>query len=142
MSTTPLSVRVPVNLLDKLDAKALELNSTRTDYVLAILAEATGVTLEPRGTVNEVVYNRLQTVEKRLTALEQQVKSTQNQPTSEVLSQAELAKRLKVNPSTIYKRLYYTNFVEWSSSKDPLGWGWQPVPGASPLIYRRVRKRG
>jgi len=122
MSTTPLSVRIPVNLLDKLDAKALELNSTRTDYVLAILAEAAGVTLEPRGSVDEFVYSRLQAMEKRLSALEQQVKSTQNQPpASEVLSQADLAKRLKVNPSTIYKRLYYTNFVEWSSSKDPLG---------------------
>jgi hypothetical protein len=63
MSTTPLSVRIPVNLLDKLDAKASELNSTRTDYVLAILAEAIGVTLEPRGSVDEVVYNRLQAME-------------------------------------------------------------------------------
>lgn len=142
MSTTPLSVRIPVNLLDKLDAKALELNSTRTDYVLAILAEAAGVTLEPRGTVYEIVDKRIQTVEKRLTALEQQIQSPQKMQTSEVLSPADLAKRLKVNPSTIYKRLYYTNFVEWTSSKDPLGWGWEPVPGASPLIYRRVRKRG
>jgi len=144
MSTTPLSVRIPVNLLDKLDAKALELNSTRTDYVLAILAEAAGVTLEPRGTVDEVVYNRLQTVEKRLTALEQQVKSVVNQPVSEVLSEADLAKRLKVKPSTVRShRDLTTKFIDWTSSKDPLGWAWEPVPDASsPFIYKRVHERG
>ncbi|MGI2907948.1 hypothetical protein [Tolypothrix sp. VBCCA 56010] len=143
MSTVPLSVRIPVNLLDKLDAKASELNSTRTDYVLAILAQAAGVTLQPRGSVDEVVDSRIQAMEKRLTALEKQIQSVVNQPTSEVLSQADLAKRLKVNPSTIYKRRdYSTKFFEWTSSRDPLGWAWEPVPGASPLIYRRVRKRG
>lgn len=144
MSTAPLSVRIPLNLLEKLDALASELNSTRTDYVLAILAEAAGVTLQPRGSVDEVVDSRIQTVEKRLTALEKQIQSVVNQPVSEVLSEADLAKRLKVNPSTVYRRRdYSTKFIEWTSSKDPLGWGWEPVAGASsPFIYRRVRKRG
>lgn len=67
MSTTPLSVRIPANLLDKLDAKAYVLNSKRTDYVLAILAEAAYVTLEPRGSVDEVVDSRIQAMQKRLT---------------------------------------------------------------------------
>lgn len=143
MSTVPLSVRIPVNLLDKLDAKASELNSTRTDYVLAILAEAAGVALQPRGTVDEVVDNRIQAMEKRLTALEQ-IQSTQIQQTSEVLSQTDLAKRLKVSPSTLFRRRdLTTKFIEWTASKDPLGWAWEPVPGASsPFIYKRFCKRG
>lgn len=75
---------------------------------------------------------------------ENQIQSVRNQPTSEVLSQADLAKRLKVNPSTVYKRRdYSTKFIEWTSSLDPLGWAWEPVAGASsPFIYKRVRKCG
>ncbi|MBD2773339.1 hypothetical protein [Iningainema tapete] len=78
MSTAPLSIRVPVDLLEALDVKATELNCTRTDYVLSILAHAAEVTLKPRGCVDEFVYNRIQALEQRVAALEKQVQSARD----------------------------------------------------------------
>jgi hypothetical protein len=78
MSTTPLSIRIPDELLEILDAQAIELNCTRTDYVLSILANAAGVSLKPRGNVDEFVDKRIQRLEERVTALEMQAQSARS----------------------------------------------------------------
>lgn len=120
MSTTsPLSIRIPHELLEALDAKASELDCTRTDFVLSILANAAGVTLEPRGTVDELVDKRIQALEQRVAALEEQLN-----PLPEPLTQKELAERLGVSPRTISKHNGDGNLLEWSGQIDPDGWGW------------------
>lgn len=43
---------------------------------------------------------------------------------SQALRQAELAKRLKVHASTLYKRRRQAEFTEWSQTKDPDGIAW------------------
>lgn len=44
------------------------------------------------------------------------------------LIQAELAKRLDINPSTVGRRKSEPDFPEWSQSKDPEGIAWKYVP--------------
>ncbi len=44
------------------------------------------------------------------------------------LLQSELAKRLDVHSSTVYKRRDDPDFPEWSRSKDPEGIAWQFIP--------------
>jgi hypothetical protein len=44
------------------------------------------------------------------------------------LIQAELAKRLDINPSTVGRRKSDPDFPEWSQSKDPEGVAWKYVP--------------
>jgi hypothetical protein len=47
--------------------------------------------------------------------------------TSQGLIQAELAKRLDVNSSTVGRRKSDPDFSEWSQSKDPEGFAWEYV---------------
>ncbi len=58
--------------------------------------------------------------------------STDNQPTSidagQSLIQAELAKRLDLNSSTVGRRKSEPDFEEWSQSKDPEGVAWKYEP--------------
>jgi hypothetical protein len=42
----------------------------------------------------------------------------------EVISQADLAKRLDVHASTIYKRRSDVSFAEWTRNRDPEGFAW------------------
>ncbi len=44
------------------------------------------------------------------------------------LIQAELAKRLEVHSSTVYKRREDPDFAEWSQSRDPEGIAWKYIP--------------
>ncbi|WP_319422507.1 hypothetical protein [Pleurocapsa sp. FMAR1] len=57
---------------------------------------------------------------------------TDNQPTSidagQSLIQAELAKRLDLNSSTVGRRKSEPDFEEWSQSKDPEGVAWKYEP--------------
>jgi hypothetical protein len=45
-------------------------------------------------------------------------------PTLETISQADLAKRLDVHASTIYKRRSDVSFVDWTRNRDPEGLAW------------------
>jgi hypothetical protein len=47
-----------------------------------------------------------------------------------VLTQAELSKRLGVDPATLSKNRAKPNFPEWSQGKDPKGMAWRYLPGA------------
>lgn len=44
------------------------------------------------------------------------------------LNQADLAKRLDINPSTVGRRKSEPDFPEWSQSKDPEGVAWKYIP--------------
>lgn len=46
---------------------------------------------------------------------------------AETITQADLAKRLDVHPSTLYKRRSDVSFGDWTRNRDPegLGWGYQ-----------------
>lgn len=62
------------------------------------------------------------------------------QSAPESLIQAELAKRLDVHSSTVYKRRSDPDFSEWSRSRDPAGIAWQYSPDTkqfSPLEEER-----
>ncbi|NEU77029.1 ribbon-helix-helix protein, CopG family [Hassallia byssoidea VB512170] len=117
MPTTPLSVRVPDELLEILDAKAEELECSRTDYVLAILAESAGITLQPRTTVDTFVDKRLQMLEERIAVLEEQSQSNVS------LSAKKLASRLGVSYQSIYN--HRDDLIDWSREQDPDGWAWR-----------------
>jgi hypothetical protein len=62
-------------------------------------------------------------------AADEQLSSTNHtQSVPESLIQSELAKRLDVHSSTIYKRRDDPDFSEWSRSRDPEGIAWQYSP--------------
>jgi hypothetical protein len=44
-----------------------------------------------------------------------------------LLSGADLAKRLGVNPGTLSRNRAKPNFTQWSQGKDPEQWAWQYV---------------
>jgi hypothetical protein len=44
-----------------------------------------------------------------------------------LLSGADLAKRLEVNPGTLSRNRAKPNFTQWSQGKDPEQWAWQYV---------------
>jgi polyhydroxyalkanoate synthesis regulator phasin len=48
----------------------------------------------------------------------------------ETLTQAELSKRLGVDPATLSKNRAKANFPEWSQGKDPKGTAWSYLPEA------------
>lgn len=48
----------------------------------------------------------------------------------EALTQAELSKRLGVDPATLTKNRTKPNFLEWSRGKDPKGMAWSYLPEA------------
>jgi hypothetical protein len=43
---------------------------------------------------------------------------------AETITQADLAKRLDVHPSTLYKRRSDVSFSDWTRNRDPEGFGW------------------
>ncbi len=43
---------------------------------------------------------------------------------AETITQADLAKRLDVHPSTLYKRRSDVSFGDWTRNRDPEGFGW------------------
>lgn len=53
---------------------------------------------------------------------------TQEQSISQFLIQSELAKRLDVHSSTVYKRRDDPDFAEWTRSRDPEGIAWKYSP--------------
>lgn len=57
-------------------------------------------------------------------ATEQPVSHNQTQPLPQTLIQSELAKRLNVYSSTVYKRRDDPDFPEWTRSRDPEGISW------------------
>jgi hypothetical protein len=48
----------------------------------------------------------------------------------ETVTQAELSKRLGVDPATLSKNRAKANFPEWSRGKDPKGMAWRYLPEA------------
>jgi hypothetical protein len=54
--------------------------------------------------------------------------NTLEAPEGQALIQAELAKRLDINPSTVGRRKSDPDFPEWSQSKDPDGIAWKYDP--------------
>lgn len=56
--------------------------------------------------------------------------SKQAEQPPEFLLQSELAKRLEVNSSTVYKHRSDPDFAEWSRSRDPQGIAWRYAPEA------------
>lgn len=50
------------------------------------------------------------------------------------LNQADLAKRLDINPSTVGRRKSEPDFPEWSQSKDPEGVAWKYIPETKMFI--------
>jgi polyhydroxyalkanoate synthesis regulator phasin len=52
----------------------------------------------------------------------------------ETLTQAELGKRLGVDPATLSKNRAKANFPEWSQGKDPKGMAWRYLPEAKRYI--------
>ena len=140
MHTKPLSVRVPVDLLEALDQKAQEFNCNRSDYVLGVLSQAANVTVQPRWSVNTIVDKRIQDLEERLAILEKKVQPV-SAPSGDVLSQTELASRLNVNVSTISKRQHKNNFTDWTCSNDPDNCGWEVMTYTYPIVYRKIKKR-
>ena len=67
---------------------------------------------------------------------EEHLTSSDNIP--EALIQAELAKRLDINPSTVGRRKIDADFSEWSQSKDPEGIAWQYVPKKKVFIPLKI----
>lgn len=61
-------------------------------------------------------------------ALEQIELLNHQQSAPQSLIQSELAKRLDVHSSTVYKRRDDPDFAEWSRSRDPQGVAWQYSP--------------
>ena len=61
-------------------------------------------------------------------ATEQAASHNHTQPLPQTLIQSELAKRLNVYSSTVYKRRDDPDFPEWTRSRDPEGisWGFSP----------------
>lgn len=57
-------------------------------------------------------------------ASEQAASHNQTQPIPQTLIQSELAKRLNVYSSTVYKRRDDPDFPEWTRSRDPEGISW------------------
>jgi len=57
-------------------------------------------------------------------ATEQSASHNQTQPLPQTLIQSELAKRLNVYSSTVYKRRDDPDFPEWTRSRDPEGISW------------------
>lgn len=57
-------------------------------------------------------------------ATEQPASQSQTQPLPQSLIQSELAKRLNVYSSTVYKRRNDPNFSEWTRNRDPEGIAW------------------
>lgn len=53
---------------------------------------------------------------------------TEKQATAQSLIQSELAKRLDVHSSTVFKRRADPDFSEWSRSRDPEGIAWEYLP--------------
>jgi hypothetical protein len=47
---------------------------------------------------------------------------------SQILIQSDLAKRLDVHSSTVYKRRDDPDFSEWTRSRDPEGIAWKFLP--------------
>lgn len=62
------------------------------------------------------------------TSQEQSEQPNHTQLPSEHLIQSEVAKRLDVHSSTVYKRRDDPDFAEWSRSRDPDGIAWQYLP--------------
>ena len=62
------------------------------------------------------------------TANEQAKPPNNKQSAPGSLIQAELAKRLDVHSSTVYKRRDDSDFPEWSRSRDPDGIAWEYIP--------------
>ncbi len=59
---------------------------------------------------------------------EQHSSTNHQQSTHGALIQVELAKRLDVHSSTVYKRRADPDFPEWSRSRDPEGIAWEYLP--------------
>jgi len=55
------------------------------------------------------------------------VNSIVDKTSDRLLSGADLAKRLGVNPGTLTRNRAKPNFTQWSQGKDPEQWAWQYV---------------
>ncbi|MBV9389318.1 MAG: hypothetical protein JOZ78_23090 [Chroococcidiopsidaceae cyanobacterium CP_BM_ER_R8_30] len=62
------------------------------------------------------------------------IQTESKQTPSDSLIQAELAKRLDVHSSTVYKRRADPDFPEWSRSRDPEGIAWKYSPATKDFV--------
>jgi hypothetical protein len=81
------------------------------------------------------LQERLQYLEAQLTKLSRPSDRSPSLPVDkavddvdELLTQAELAKRLQVDTATLTKNRSKPNFSEWSEDKDPEGTSWSYLP--------------
>ena len=153
-SITPLDLAMKANFSaatakQYLDIKAEEFGAQRRDYedrgiVYYFITASTLGTIfddsEPpsQSKISPSASNTLilepspeaqqQTESPTETPNEQAEPPNNNQPASGSLIQSELAKRLDVHSSTIYKRRDDSDFPEWSRSRDPEGIAWEYIP--------------
>ncbi|MGH2416355.1 MAG: hypothetical protein ACRDEA_22215 [Microcystaceae cyanobacterium] len=87
---------------------------------------------ELRVVKNEIPLDTASNIEEPLTFQEhqkpQEHASTAQKKNTSGLIQADLAKRLDLNPSTVGRRKSEPDFPAWSQSKDPDGIGWKYIP--------------
>ncbi len=57
-------------------------------------------------------------------AVEEVIELEETSSVAETITQADLAKRLDVHPSTLYKRRSDVSFGDWTRNRDPDGFGW------------------
>lgn len=76
--------------------------------------------------VDKAVDDSREVIEPRVDAVDKFVDRLSDRS----LSQAELAKRLKVHPATLSKNRSKANFAKWSRDKDPEQLAWEYVPAS------------
>lgn len=95
----------------------LQLTESRLEEILS-----TGEAL-----VNPVSVDNVDITDKVKDRIVDIVDKTVDETSNRLLSGADLAKRLAVNPGTLSRNRAKPNFTEWSRGKDPEQWAWQYV---------------
>jgi hypothetical protein len=83
------------------------------------------------------VYNDVDTTEEVKDINVDSVNTIVDKTSDRLLSGADLAKRLGVNPGTLSRNRAKPNFTQWSQGKDPEQWAWQYVSeleGYAPVL--------
>jgi hypothetical protein len=83
------------------------------------------------------VYNNVDTTEEVKDINVDSVNTIVDKTSDRLLSGADLAKRLGVNPGTLSRNRAKPNFTQWSQGKDPEQWAWQYVSeleGYAPVL--------
>jgi hypothetical protein len=99
-------------------------------FFSAIAAQLTNqkeATSDRAVTASEAVAVGLEEPPTELTTIEESP-LTSHSAKKQAMIQADLAKRLDINPSTVGRRKSNPDFPEWSQSKDPEGIAWKYIP--------------